>query len=798
MFAPHGKSAAQMAWLRAGIAMAALLGAVPAVAQEQPAASTDAPAEEVATGAPEIIVTARRREENVQDVPATIQVVGAEQLIARGIKNELDLQTAVPGLLVRTNNNQFQLNYVMRGESFEPYSGSVPGVQPYLNEVALSGNAAPPFYDLENVQVLKGPQGTLFGRNSTGGAVLYQTRRPGEDFGGFGSFQYGNYNRLIAEAAVDVPIAPGLLAVRLAGTYQDGGAYVRNLYNDTLVGDSTLKSGRITVDFSPGDRFRNTTVVQYSEFDGDNIPKRPSYVAPCGVGASQPCWVRPGNAFFESLISSPQGTYFPGWPNGNVYPGGFPTFIDYLDENGRYTVSANGGGGNSAKDTLVVNTTTLQLDDNVMLKNIFGYSKTERLGATDNDNTPYPFLQTGGNTPGNPQEGRDTRQISNELQLQADAFDDRLNFILGVFYSDNQAEYDSPVTGLSYTPSINFWTVFNLRYRARTTDTSYAAFTQGTYKLTDRLNVTAGVRYAWDDMSILHLPGSTFAGTRKKSTTVDDTSWTFTLDYKASDQLLLYATTRGSWRVGGYNPFVPPGTGGDEQTAETGGNYFPAETVRDIELGFKLDERIGDMPVRLNGDFYYLWAQNIEKTGTTIVNGRVTSATLSVPAGEVWGFDVDGFMRPASWLTIGGNGTVTIGKFTDREAVIFGVPVVYDTFPDSPKFSGSIYADATYEMGDAGALTYHVDLYGQTSFHMTSFGGSFNPGDTIPGYALLNMRLDWADILGAKGITASLFMKNVTDKLYYTGGGGGVQANGTNSVNLGLPRTFGLVLRAEF
>lgn len=780
--------------LKAGCAVVAMIGSAPSFAQPQPTAIGQLPegANQGADVTDDIIVTARRREESIQDVPAAIQALSAEALTQRNILNESDLQTAVPGLLVRTNNNQFQLNYVMRGESFEPYSGSVPGVQPYLNEVALSGNAAPPFYDLQNVQVLKGPQGTLFGRNSTGGAVLYQTARPGPDFGGYGSFQYGSYDRLVAEAAVNLPVISEKLLIRLAGTYQSGGGYVRNIYDNTTQGDAKLKSGRVTLELNPTETFRNTTMVQFSEYDAVNIAKRVSYVAPCGTGSAHPCWMTPSNPFFQSFVNSAPGTYFPGWPNGNVYKGALADFPTYLDSFGRYTVSANGSGRSHATDTVLINTTTFELSDSLTLKNILGYSRTKRDTRTDNDNTPYPFLQTG-----TLEEGRDTEQLSNEIQLQGEAMGDRLTYILGAFWSDNVTEYDSPLSGFTYVPATGFNTVFNLRYRARTKDEAYALFTQGTYALTDKLNFTAGIRQSWDKLSILHLPGSIFFGGRKQETSVDDLSWTLSLDYEVTPALLTYVTTRGSWRVGGYNPFVPTGTG-NRQTAATGGNYFPPETVRDVEVGFKFSDDLGGMPVRLNADFFYLWAKNIEKTGTTVIEGRVTSTTLSVPAGEVWGIEADGNVRPAPWLTLGGNFTYNVGKFTDREAVLFGVPVVYDTFPDTPKFSGTLYADVTHSLGDLGELTYHVDVYKQTSFHMTSFGKSFIPGDTVPGYTLVNMRLDWAEPFGATGITASAFVKNVTKEYYFTGGGGGVQANGTNSVNLGQPRTFGVILRANF
>ncbi len=133
----------------------------------------------------QVVVTARRRAEALADVPVAVSVLSAAALETRGIKTEADLQLAMPGVVVRSSNNSNQLNYVIRGESVDAYSGSPPGVQPYINEVPFPVMSSTPFYDLQSVQAVKGPQGTLFGRNSTGGAVLFQTATPGSEFGGY-------------------------------------------------------------------------------------------------------------------------------------------------------------------------------------------------------------------------------------------------------------------------------------------------------------------------------------------------------------------------------------------------------------------------------------------------------------------------------------------------------------------------------------------------------------------------------------------------------------------------------------
>jgi iron complex outermembrane receptor protein len=123
---------------------------------------------------------------------------------------------------------------------------------------------------------------------------------------------------------------------------------------------------------------------------------------------------------------------------------------------------------------------------------------------------------------------------------------------------------------------------------------------------------------------------------------------------------------------------------------------------------------------------------------------------------------------------------------------------VFGPYADAPRYSGSVYADLSGHLGnDAGTLTYHVDVYGQTVQYFGSLG-ALTPADAIPGYALLNMRLSWADPLRIRGLALSPFVKNLTNKLYYSGGSAAVQATSINYVNYGLPRTYGILLRYDF
>jgi iron complex outermembrane receptor protein len=743
----------------------------------------------------EVVVTARRRAESAQNVPVTVDVINAAALETRGIHTEADLQISVPGLIVVSSNNSNELNYVMRGESVDAYSGSPPGVQPYVDEVPIPVMSSTPFYDLESVQAVKGPQGTLFGRNTTGGAVLFETVAPKNEFGGYASVQYGNFDRLIAEAAVNTPISDRIL-LRFAGTVTSGGAYVHNLYDNSLLGDKQERSGRITLEVRPFDNLTNVTMVQLGHTGGTNTPNTAYYTIPCndpsGSGFNS-CTYSPANQpFFSNLLN---GSLIPGYPSGFVYPGGFQSLPEYQRSRGQYVVDQNTLFTHLAEDDRAINKTTYNVTDDILIKNIFGYSYQSNSINYDTDYSPYPFIQQYAPSDlltGNPltTETSKTKQYSDELQLQGKGLGDRLNYLFGLFYLDSKENYFSPL----WIGAANA----QVAYNALTDDKSYAAFTQGTYKLTDQLNVTLGGRFTHEKISMEQGAQSIFGVGNPQEISENNPSWTATLDYHFTHELMVYATTRGSWRRGGFNPFNPPTASPLTAASDPGGNYFLPEKVRDVEAGFKFDGHIADIPVRANVAAYNSWVTNIQKTAYVVIAGTASSATINVPKSDIWGIETDLNARPIDWLRVGTAVTYTNPRFTDAKSRLFGNAVTYGPFGDVPRFSGSIYADTTWNLPeDKGSLNYHVDLYGQSAFYFSNLGGTIQPGTQLPAYTLLNMRIDWANMFG-KNVKVSLFVKNVTDRLYYTGGSAGAQNFSVESATFGMPRTYGVTVRTDF
>ena len=215
--------------LLSGISLVATIAfAGPAVAQS---------AEEADAGVEEIIVTAQRKEEALSKVPVSVVAFGAEVLQEKVIVSEQDMGTLVPGLQVKNGQTSNQLSYSMRGQTLDPFSGTSPAVVTYMNDAPYNPyNTATSLFDLASIQVLKGPQGTLFGRNATGGAVLYTTPTPGDEVAGNLILRAGQRGMVQVQGAVDLPIVKDILSIRLAGDYVKDDGYVRNANTGNLLG----------------------------------------------------------------------------------------------------------------------------------------------------------------------------------------------------------------------------------------------------------------------------------------------------------------------------------------------------------------------------------------------------------------------------------------------------------------------------------------------------------------------------------------------------------------------------------
>ncbi len=762
-------------------------GARSAVAAADPSpADTDA--------ADDIVVTARRREENIAKVPIAITAIGRQALAARSIFSENDLQSAVPGLTIRQNGNANQFNYSIRGQSVDTYTNSPPGVLPYIDEVQVATHAAMAFYDLDGIQVLKGPQGTLFGRNTTGGAVLYQTAKPGDSFGGYVDARYGSYDSRHVEGAVSVPLSPAA-GLRIAASYTGGGAYVRDIDTGKHFGDQNQKSVRGTLLLRPGTALTNSTVVQYSRDRGTNTPSEAFSSYACGSSyqgtplySAASCVYGPGSPAFAAFVAA----------HPNIYQGGVDAFTARQNALGPWKADVNYPLFHRARSLFAINTTTWTVSPDLTVKNILGYNKSTSDDGFDYDGTPYPIFQAGGTPTADATSATDlasfglsTRQFSEEFQLQGKALGDRLVYVVGIYYLDQRDIADSNLLAFDFSPVAAGVT---LRYHQRSVDRSLAGFAQASYKLTDRLNLTGGFRYSEDRQSARQLAGSIF-GPAEERIRSHKPSWTASIDYQATPALLLYATTRGSWRTGGFNYSVAP----IPLTAAQGGNVFRPETTEDVEIGAKYSGRVSGVPVTLNVDVFDQWVSDIQRAAYVVgAGGSPTLLTVNVPKAEITGVEADFSIRPAPWLQLGASGAYTDARYTDGRLALLGSTLSYGPFADTPKLTGTAFVEASRPLGaGAGALRLRADVYAQSRMNFSNVGATIAPGTTIPSYTLVNARLAWSELMGTR-LTASVFVRNLFDRKYYAGGNAVGPSLGINTVNPGQPRIIGGELRAEF
>jgi iron complex outermembrane recepter protein len=758
-------------------------------------ASTDTSAGASSDGLAEIVVTARRRSENVENVPATITVVSGAELRDRGIDTEADLQQSVPGLLVRDSTSNNQLNYSIRGESIDAYSSSSPGVLAYYNEVQTEGGSQSTFYDMASVQVLKGPQGTLFGRNTTGGAVLFTTNRPTDDYSADILARIGDYRDKEVQLDVNIPIIPDKVLLRIAGAVVDRNGYVNNIFpgDSGRLGDTKDNSGRVTLLVMPTEALENLTMFQYTSTGGTNLGGPVYSVQPCSTGGTQAACIYSPTSVYGSAAWTAFLAAHPG-----VYPGGLSAFGAVQQARGPYVVDFNSPSDHFGHNPLATNTTTYTFSPDLLVKNILGYSNAFTRDSTDVDGTPYPvYIYGSEKVPDNTK--ITTQQGSEELQVQGKAFDHTLTYIVGSYGSYEAKSYYIPQGFFFFSPDIAPSPL--LTDDNKDIDRSEAAFFQGTYDLVplthiEGLNVTGGFRYTWEQNTLEQAPLSTFYGAPSLNARFSDPSWLFSLDYQVTKELLLYVTQRGSWRSGGFNANARPQAG----FISTGGTEFLPETTTDVEIGAKFDGELAGLPFRVNVDAFNQWVKNAQKVFYfELPLYGPTAVTTNVPEAEVTGMEADVQIKPTRWLTMGFNVTYQDARYTENRVVAFGQTVNFGPYADAPRWQGSVFASANLPIvpESAGQLTVRGNLYAQSLFFFSNLNNTVNPGTQLPSYTTANFRLDWANIEGSN-YGAALYITNAFNRVYYTGGLPVGYVLGENTAIPGPPRMFGVELRAKF
>ena len=795
--------------LMCGVGGAALLGAAaPAFAQ------ADAPAQERAAqdrSSQDIVVTAQRREEQLSKVPVAVVAFGAEALQTRNITSEQDMGSLVPGLQVKNGQNSNQLSFTLRGQTLDPFSGTSPAVLTYLNEAPYTpGQTATAFFDLSSVQVLKGPQGTLFGRNATGGAVLYSTPTPGDEFGGYVIVRGASRNYIQAQAALDLPLVEDKLAVRLAFDATRGDGYIKNLNTGNTLGDKNSRSGRATILFTPTDTIRNTTIVQYDHVRGTE-----------GAGGiysynSAPIGGDPATQFtsngtvhtpntsgtvlthtLDLLYGANDGPAAPGF-----FPGGVEGYTRFSHEN-PYKVWLQYDLPHRARNLFVSNSTEIEISDDAKIKNIFSYMDGKAITPGNLTGGPFGglwlFKLAGINATGAP--GGQTflsKTFSNELQIQGEAMDGRLNYTAGAFFS-KQKRFE--IIPINIGADLSFGPIADISYAYRNRQTSKAVFAQFSYEVIDGLTATLGGRYTWEKVSIRQAAGNVFgvdpdSAAALQSKKLSAPAWTASLQYQINPNHMIYVNQRGSFRSGNLNGTVAPFT--DPLTGRPA-NLFKNEKVRDVEVGYKFYGRVGDAPVQFNVAAYRVVVKDAQRALYALVGGAPAGFTVNVPEAITKGVEVDGNFGVTDWLTLGFNLAYTDAKYTKSIVPIpFAGNLSVDTYTDSPEWTGSANAVLTLPVPEKlGQMNLRADYYGQTHTYFSSTNGTSTPGTRLAGYYTVGARFDWREIMQSQ-VSAALYVRNLTKNTFNIAGYALGASSGVNTAYPGEPRTFGMEVSVKF
>ncbi|MDG2321694.1 MAG: TonB-dependent receptor [Rhodospirillaceae bacterium] len=677
----------------------------------------------------EIVVTAQRRENSLQSVPIPVSAFSRQTLENRQISQAADLERYVPSMKMRNNITQpTNLSPSMRGSTQQDASLVVAespfGI--YVDDVYLgrmNGNNVQ-LADFERVEVLRGPQGTLYGRNTLAGAIKFITRTPSEDNTWLnGEVGYGRYQAYRASVSAGGGVSDGLGASIALQKNGRNGVW-NNIATGQRIGDEKNFAGRVKLNYTGSETFSAIASLSYTDSDNDALQL---------VNMTTPNV--PSNKQFRSSDLVPV--------NGSIYTINRPL-------RPRSPAPAEDETRGETKQLIASLTMSYEFG-NATLKSITALVDTDDFFNTDFRGNGAVMAGTNANA----------SQFTQEIQIQGTAIEDRLNYIAGVFYMDESADQQFGWQFLtpSSTSDIDI------------TTESISAFGQLDYALTDAFKVTAGVRYTEDqkdfDMSINVLPTSivpAFLGNGPPvSLSNKYTAWTpkFGVDYTVPtsggviDSMLLYASASRGFKSGGYSAIAIFNLN-DAQTP-----YGP-ETNWTYEAGFKTD--LADNRLRVNASYFY------NEISDLTLNSSVTdpvSGTISFPvqnAGEatIKGLETEIVAIPAEGLNLFANMAFLSGKFSNLNPtsaaalalVNYGTAAKPPQVPDYTFTVGFDYG-VDFSLGNNDArFSFGADWYSTDDFITASTNDFVLDGyDRVNGFVALGIDTAWELRFAIKNLT---------------------------------------------
>ena len=763
-------------------------------------------------GIQEIVVTAQKRAEAVQDVPIAISAFTTETIERQGLDDALDLQLQVPNLLIVGNDRP-----TLRGIGNNAISSTADnGTGVLVNFAPLGFRSQDEFFDLERVEVLRGPQGTLYGRNTTGGTINLITAKPKEGFSGYLTAQYGSFDTKRVHGAIN--LGDEIVQLRLAGFFLNRNGYTKNIGTGGDIDGRDQHSFRASLRINPSPDTTIDIMVNHSKENSSRSRENKRLCkatpvlgcSPIELGFDSP---DTSGVLFQTLLNATNAFVL----GGTLFPAGTSIYTGAQNPTDLRTVATDYDSHFTGKQTNVTAEISQKLGP-ITLLSLTTFSKGNSEARTDFDNAVLPFWF---NFPVTYNVDRDTRITTNQLRSSdsfvasgrayyqefraVSDFDGPFDFTTGINFFNTKGDASFQI----YHPGLELFARF-LRglpqeawsFNADTRDArtkSFAAFGEAYYNLTDATKLTVGLRYTKDKKStrgrtvFLSVPAFTeLAGSYNAFT------GRVVLDHKLTDDNLLYASFSRGFKGGGLNAI-----GSASPT-------FDPEFINAYEIGSKNQFADGTLQANFSGFYYdYKNLQLGQRRGASV-------QTINTDA-KIWGVESEFLWAPADGLLFNANasylntrlGGLAPGQETSdpaNPAQWNGVGIPTKTpevrlslkgneLPYAPKFKIAVGGEYTMPLGGG---RWSATIRGDYSWQSRYFAREFNTvNDRIKAWSIANalLRVSNADAtINIEGYVKNIFNKdNITNSIIESDLIGSYR-----NARILEPRTFGVTTTFKF
>ena len=690
----------------------------------------------------EIVVTARKREEPDRSVPVALTVLSDFDLSNQSMRDLADVPFHTPNLQIKPFPAvNADANLSMRGHSqFEPIITMDPPVALYLDDVYLGRSSASllNLVDLERIEVLQGPQGTLFGRNTTGGVVhLFTKRYQGEGLSGYLDLITGNRNRRDASGAISLPLIKDKLGVRMSFRSASFDGHNRNILLGEGLDDENAQTFRMNLSSRLSDKWELHLSYDKTRQREHSALFRLDHIEPAVL---QPSCMEKKYPEIGCLI------------NVLITHGNWRDALELDDRTVRSDVSSRHDvdvWGSSATINGSVN--------GLVIKSVTAYRELSRRNINDIDGTQWEILH--------PDADARQRQFSQELQLSKAGLDGLVEWTAGAFYFDESGEDKTTVIGI---PALNPWSPSVIMPKGA--NRSMAGYAHFIFRANPETNVNAGFRYTYEKRKLAvrqeNAGGCTLAFvnwppcTTKVSKSFGGWSYTLSVDHHLAANRMVFASLSRGFKSGGFN-----GRASEEAEFEP----FDPEIVDSLDIGFKSSWL--ERGVRLDVAGFYSKYRDIQRTQLVALSPTEIGTTIANAAkATVFGAEVqaDAQLTPRwAFRLTAGLMIADYRKFTGLNGA--GIPVDKSDleFPNTPRHNYSVLVRYSLPVA-LGASPAEISLQADYAWQSKTYNDVENTNIDQPSYGLLNLRASM--LLRPWDIEVALYSRNVINETYITGG----------------------------